>query len=99
MTFVLFGRYNYDNYITLHVTSVPITDLIYRPIVLVIIMRGGQKVLATIFFLFTWMHLHKEDSVCIKAHQVYMYEPFSVIPPNMVSIIRLVRWNTRCKSL
>ena len=40
--------------------------------------------MSTIFVLFTWVHLYKDDSVYIK------YEPLSVIPPNMVSIACLV---------
>ena len=42
--------------------------------------REGQKVLATIFFLFTWVHLFKGGSVYIK------YEPLSFIPCNMNSV-------------
>ena len=44
----------------------------------------GQKVLATIFFLFTWVHLYKSGSVYIK------YEPWSFMPCNMDSVARLV---------
>ena len=46
--------------------------------------RRGQKVLATMLFLFTWVLLYKDGGVCIK------YKPLSVIPPNMDSIARLV---------
>ena len=46
--------------------------------------REGQKVLATIFFLFTWVHLYKGGSVYIK------YEPLSFMPCNMDSVARLV---------
>ena len=46
--------------------------------------RGGQKVQATILFLFSWVHLYKDGSFYIK------YEPLSVIPPNMVSIACLI---------
>ena len=38
---------------------------------LVTIMRGSQKLLETIFFLFTSLHLHKDCSVHI------IYEPLS----------------------
>ena len=44
----------------------------------------GQKVLATIFFLFTWVHLYKGGSVYIK------YEPLSFMPCNMDSVASLV---------
>ena len=47
-------------------------------------MREGQKVLATISFLFTWVYLYKGGSVYIK------YEPLSFIPCNMDSVARLV---------
>ena len=40
--------------------------------------REGQKVPATIFFLFTWVHLYKGGSVYIK------YEPLSFMPCNIV---------------
>ena len=46
--------------------------------------REGKKVPATIFFLFTWVHLYKIGSVYIK------YEPLSFIPCNMDSVARLV---------
>ena len=46
--------------------------------------REGQKVPATIFFLFTWVHLYKGGSVHIK------YEPLSFMPCNMDSVARLV---------
>ena len=46
--------------------------------------REGQKVPATIFFLFTWVHLYKGGSVYIK------YEPLSFMPCNMDSVARLV---------
>ena len=46
--------------------------------------REGQKVPATIFFLFTWVHLYKGSSVYIN------YEPFSFMPCNMDSVSRLV---------
>ena len=45
--------------------------------------REGQKVPATIFFLFTWVHLYKGGSVYIK------YEPLSYMPCNMDSVARL----------
>ena len=48
------------------------------------IMREGQKVPTTIFFLFTWVHLYKGGSVYIK------YEPLSFMPCNMESVARLV---------
>ena len=44
----------------------------------------GQQVLATMFFLFTWVHLYKGGSVYIK------YDPLSFIPCNMGSVARLV---------
>ena len=47
-------------------------------------MREGQKVHATIFFLFTWVDLYKGGSVYIK------YEPLSFMPWNMDSVARLV---------
>ena len=46
--------------------------------------REGQKVPATIFFLFTWVHLYKGGSVYIK------YEPLSFMPCNMDSVACLV---------
>ena len=46
--------------------------------------REGQKVLATIFFLFTWVHLYKGGSVYIK------YKPLSFMPCNMDSVTCLV---------
>ena len=46
--------------------------------------REGQQVLATVSFLFTWVHLYKGGSVYIK------YEPLSFIPCNMGSVARLV---------
>ena len=46
--------------------------------------REGQKVPATIFFLFTWVNLYKIGSVYIK------YEPLSFMPCNMDSVARLV---------
>ena len=46
--------------------------------------REGQKFPATIFFLFTWVHLYKSGSIYIK------YEPLSFMPCNMNSIARLV---------
>ena len=46
--------------------------------------REGQKVLATIYFLFTWVHLYKGGSVYIK------YEALSFIPCNMDGVARLV---------
>ena len=46
--------------------------------------REGQKVPATIFFLFTWVHLYKGGSVYIK------YKPLSFMPCNMGSVARLV---------
>ena len=46
--------------------------------------REGQKIPATIFFLFTWVHLYKGGSVYIK------YEPLSFMPCNMDSVARLV---------
>ena len=46
--------------------------------------REGQKVLATIIFLFTWVHLYKGGSVYIR------YEHFFFILGNIDSIARLV---------
>ena len=46
--------------------------------------REGQKFLATIFFLFTWVHLYKGGSIYIK------YNPLSFMPCNMNSVARLV---------
>ena len=46
--------------------------------------REGQKFLATIFFLFTWVHLYKGGSIYIR------YEPLSFMPYNMNSAARLV---------
>ena len=43
--------------------------------------REGQKVFATIFFLFTWVHLYKGGSVYIK------YEPLSFMPCIMDSVL------------
>ena len=49
--------------------------------------REGQKVLATIFFLFTWVHLYKGGKVYI------MYEPLSFMLYKMDSVARLVALN------
>ena len=46
--------------------------------------REGQKVPATICFLFTWVHLYKGGSVYIN------YEHLSFMPCNMDSVARLV---------
>ena len=46
--------------------------------------REGQKFPATIFLLFTWVHLYKSGSIYIE------YEPLSFMPCNMNSIARLV---------
>ena len=46
--------------------------------------REGQKFLATILFLFTWVHLYKGGSLYIK------YETLSFMLCNMNSVARLV---------
>ena len=46
--------------------------------------EGGSKVLASICFLFTCVHLYKGGSVYIK------YEPLSFMPCNMDSVARLL---------